>query len=31
LRALPEKASVSITAEGEKDVIMAGRSRFSVF
>ncbi len=30
LRALPEKASVSITAEGEKVVIKAGRSRFSL-
>jgi DNA polymerase III subunit beta len=30
LRALPEKTSVSISAEGEKAVIKAGRSRFSL-
>src|ERR1700684_1539639 len=30
LRALPEKAAVSITVEGEKVVIKAGRSRFSL-
>jgi DNA polymerase-3 subunit beta len=30
LRALPEKVSVSLTVEGEKVVIRAGRSRFSL-
>jgi len=30
LRALPEKVSVSLTVEGEKVVIKAGRSRFSL-
>src|ERR1700749_5356834 len=30
LRALPEKASVSLSAEGEKVVIKAARSRFSL-
>ena len=30
LRALPEKLSVSLTVEGEKVVIKAGRSRFSL-
>src|SRR5208337_1616987 len=30
LRALPEKAAVAITLEGEKVVIKAGRSRFSL-
>ncbi len=30
LRALPEKASVSLAVEGEKVVIKAGRSRFSL-
>ena len=30
LRALPEKASVSLSVEGEKVVIKAGRSRFSL-
>jgi DNA polymerase-3 subunit beta len=30
LRALPEKVSVSLTLEGEKVVIKAGRSRFSL-
>jgi DNA polymerase-3 subunit beta len=30
LRALPEKVSVSLTMEGEKMVIKAGRSRFSL-
>jgi DNA polymerase III subunit beta len=30
LRALPEKLSVSLSAEGEKVVIKAGRSRFSL-
>ena len=30
LRALPEKVSVSVTVEGEKVVIKAGRSRFSL-
>jgi len=30
LRALPEKAAVTITVEGEKLVIRAGRSRFSL-
>ncbi len=30
LRALPEKVSVSLTMEGEKVVIKAGRSRFSL-
>jgi DNA polymerase III subunit beta len=30
LRALPEKVTVAITAEGEKAVIKAGRSRFSL-
>ncbi|MDP9066478.1 MAG: DNA polymerase III subunit beta [Pseudomonadota bacterium] len=30
LRALPEKASVTLTLEGEKVVIKAGRSRFSL-
>jgi DNA polymerase III subunit beta len=30
LRALPDKSSVSITAEGDKAVIKAGRSRFSL-
>jgi DNA polymerase-3 subunit beta len=30
LRALPEKATVAITAEGEKAVIKAGRSRFTL-
>lgn len=30
LRALPEKSSVTVSAEGEKAVIRAGRSRFSL-
>ena len=30
LRALPEKVSVSLSVEGEKVVIKAGRSRFSL-
>ncbi|HTV98097.1 MAG TPA: DNA polymerase III subunit beta [Steroidobacteraceae bacterium] len=30
LRALPEKAQISVAAEGEKVVIRAGRSRFSL-
>jgi DNA polymerase III subunit beta len=30
LRALPEKVTVSVSAEGEKAVIKAGRSRFSL-
>src|SRR5208283_4543826 len=30
LRALPEKVSVAMTVEGEKVVIKAGRSRFSL-
>ena len=30
LRALPEKVSVSLTVEGEKVIIKAGRSRFSL-
>src|SRR5271167_4975030 len=30
LRALPEKVAVSMTTEGEKVVIKAGRSRFSL-
>ena len=30
MRALPEKVSVSLTVEGEKVVIKAGRSRFSL-
>jgi DNA polymerase-3 subunit beta len=30
LRALPEKLAVSLTAEGDKVVIKAGKSRFSL-